>query len=549
MNRYVLISAMVGVLFSGSAVYAQVYSNPACVTANRDLSVGSRGADVSSLQQFLVAQNYPGGGSWMVTGYFGAATRVALMNFQTTRGLFASGFLDAQTRAAIARSCSPSFSYAPTNSYAPFVQGAVSLSFLSVSTGQVGTTVTAYGSGFDPLYNSVYLGSSQIANNVPSNGTSLSFTIPASITPACTALGCYSGSQYIAPGTYQVYVSSARGVSGRLPFTVTGGLFGCAYGTFGCGSFGNYGNFGLFAPSISSITPTAGAVGTNVTVFGSGFSARNNSVRFGSGVISGLYSLDGSSLSFTVPSTLTGFGSQTLVPGTYSVSVTNEFGATSNAASFLLTSLAQNTLAPAILSISGPTALPVGSTGVWAVTINNPNNALVTVTPQWGDESINPTGAGGAQSTVSVGQQTLTFTHTYITSGTYTAVFTIVNNTGLRNSASATAIVSSSSSGGQPTLTGLSPVFGRVGTLISIQGSGFTPSGNTVHFGVGGALSLASANNGTIIYFTIPSVVSPCDLLGPGCAAPSSFVTPGTYSVFVTNGFGQTSVMNFTVTQ
>ncbi|RJQ34069.1 hypothetical protein C4556_03480, partial [Candidatus Parcubacteria bacterium] len=43
--------------------YGQTYSS--CTNLSSDLSHGSKGSDVSSLQQFLVSQNYPGTGSWM----------------------------------------------------------------------------------------------------------------------------------------------------------------------------------------------------------------------------------------------------------------------------------------------------------------------------------------------------------------------------------------------------------------------------------------------------------------------------------------------------
>src|SRR3989344_4860150 len=102
-------------LFAASVVSAQAvgqtyyppytpaaYSNSTgCVTLNRDLTVGMRGSDVTSLQSFLVAQNYPGSGSWMITGYFGAATQAAVRNFQSQRGLVQTGIADSATRSAI----------------------------------------------------------------------------------------------------------------------------------------------------------------------------------------------------------------------------------------------------------------------------------------------------------------------------------------------------------------------------------------------------------------------------------------------------------------
>lgn len=69
-------------------------------TLYRQLQVGSRGADVSSLQMFLAADStiYPSG---LVTGYFGALTRAAVMRFQALNGISQVGRVGPQTLAAI----------------------------------------------------------------------------------------------------------------------------------------------------------------------------------------------------------------------------------------------------------------------------------------------------------------------------------------------------------------------------------------------------------------------------------------------------------------
>ena len=55
-------------------------------TLYRQLQVGSRGADVSSLQTFLAEDPsvYPQG---LVTGYFGFLTKSAVSNFQSNNGM------------------------------------------------------------------------------------------------------------------------------------------------------------------------------------------------------------------------------------------------------------------------------------------------------------------------------------------------------------------------------------------------------------------------------------------------------------------------------
>ena len=90
MNTTRIVSVfLIPFLFAGVAS-AQTYSvvgggtiTPAgCISITHDLVRGSTdastGGDVSRVQSFLAAQDYPGGGSWMITGFFGAATQQAV---------------------------------------------------------------------------------------------------------------------------------------------------------------------------------------------------------------------------------------------------------------------------------------------------------------------------------------------------------------------------------------------------------------------------------------------------------------------------------------
>src|SRR6185312_17188954 len=75
------------------------------------LTIGSSGQGVRALQQYLVAQNYPGGGSWMVTGYYGQATAAAVRIFQQQHGLSATGSMNASTYSAMCGGSSSAYTY------------------------------------------------------------------------------------------------------------------------------------------------------------------------------------------------------------------------------------------------------------------------------------------------------------------------------------------------------------------------------------------------------------------------------------------------------
>ena len=100
-----------------------------------------------------------------------------------------------------------------------------------------------------------------------------------------------------------------------------------------------------------------------------------------------------------------------------------------------------------------------------------------------------------------------------------------------------------------PVLASVNPSEGPVGTQVTLLGSGFTASENTVHFGIGGSKGVPS-ENGTSIRYTIPRGVSSCDLIasnGPRCMAPVMRVDAGIYEIFVANANGRTSALTFTV--
>jgi peptidoglycan hydrolase-like protein with peptidoglycan-binding domain len=515
----------------------------------------------------------------MVTGYFGVATQTAVKNYQSQRGLAQTGIVDSATRAALS-SCSSgynnySYSYVnqggatnPYNSYNynytnpintnPYTynynngynynynygynyglnpySGTLHIDTLSVTSAVTGASVTIAGSGFDYNSNTVYVGSTPVANVASWNGNALSFVVPQNVS-----------------GSVLVYVANSRGSSNSLTLNVINyGTGGCSYpyytgtqGNCGCSYSGGCAQGQL---SLTQLSPDNGTTGSSVTIYGSGFTTTGNTVHFGSGVIINLSSLDGRALSFTVPTYLTGYQSQTVGLGSYPVSVTNGAGFTSNTLSYNVTSLGVANK-PNINSVTGPNTLQAGVAGTWTVTLSAPSYSYTTLGVTWGDESQYGYNAQSApQSTYLSGAQTFTFSHTYNQSGTYTVTFTATNVNGQSNTSTATVTVSGQGTG-TISLNSMSPTSGRVGTQIVLTGSGFT-SDNTIHFGIGGVQHVPSYN-GTTLYLTVPSYISPCDVQTPGtfCALYAQQVTPGIYQVFVSNTIGQSAQQSFTVTQ
>ncbi len=596
-----VIGLSVFAISASTALAGSTYTG--CVSIGENLSSGSRGAAVSQLQAFLVDQDFPGSGTWMQTGIYGAATAAAVRDFQQVQGLQQSGIVDAVTRQAIARvSCGTSFvspaqpispitsiiPVTPANPIAPiwnpygynsgsgysggyngngYHYGNVSLNLtgLSQNTGAVGQQITIDGTGFDAYDNTVYFGSYALSNIASyDNGTQITFTIPSYVTSYS-----WNGTQV------NIYVVDSLGTSNTVTFTVTynpyacGGIYsyntynssscGCnnyygsypsllynggtngAYYNCGSGTNGNGGNTN--SPTISWLNPNYGATGTSVTVYGSGFTSSGNSVHFGVGIIANILSNDGQTLSFTVPSQLTGFGSQNVGLGTYNVSVTNGNGYSTTAIPFTVTSLNGNGGvgygSPTISGVTGPTNLTAGSSGTWTVVVNNPSGGYVTVTPQWGDGTTN---TASAQSVQASSQATLTFSHTYSSTGTYTITFTASNTTG-SNSASATVTVSGSNYGNVPTITSLWPTSATIGQQVTLYGT-FPTSGNTINFGTGTIQNVYS-QNGSQISFTIPQYITPyCSGTYTCYQQP---VTSGTYNISVRGYQGTSNTVSLQV--
>lgn len=330
MKRTIILFSLLAILLPGSVFAADA----SCALLTRNLRVGDKGEDVRVLQRVLNANiatkivssgiGSPGNEST----YFGKATKAAVIRFQnlyksevlTPAGLISgSGFVGGYSRVKLKSLCEgglPQVSNAtnvttPTKTsatQAPSTKGKtatkayipgdatipVSLSadpeftpkkvsapwmgkaqfdtlyILMVSDDLMrpGDTFTIYGTGFTPnTPNIVNIGSGyQIKNlGVDDNGL-LTFVVP----------------NDVPRGRNYIWVTNAKGTSNKDAFVVVP-------------------TPGRDGPKLRYGTPSAGMEGNKVTVFGSGFSTVWNDVHFPTGIIKGVKSKDGKSLSFIVP--------------------------------------------------------------------------------------------------------------------------------------------------------------------------------------------------------------------------------------------------------
>lgn len=214
--------------------YPSNYSNQsgACTALTAYLRLGSSDAytdgQVSVLQQFLNRTGYLNG----VSGYFDSGTYGAVLNYQRTHGVPATGTVGPLTRASINQQECNSGSYPYQNQHLyqnqyPYSYSAPpTISSLSASSGSGGMSVTVYGSNF--ANNAiVHFDGTTVATSYATNGA-LTFTVP-----------------YASLGTYQLYVSNAYGSSNSMTFSVIGNTNGnCGFYTTsyqcGCAFYNNY---------------------------------------------------------------------------------------------------------------------------------------------------------------------------------------------------------------------------------------------------------------------------------------------------------------------
>ncbi len=148
------------------------------------------------------------------------------------------------------------------------------------------------------------------------------------------------------------------------------------------------------APSITSISPNPASVGARVTIVGTGFSSINNVVLSSNatrvGLLSGLPSSDGTTITFTVPSVVgDAYSYRQLAVGTYSISVTDKTGFSSNAVDLVIAAADTTSTSPTVNLSANPSVIGEGGTTNLSWTSRN----VTSCTLSWDSRTETYTGA------------------------------------------------------------------------------------------------------------------------------------------------------------
>ncbi len=508
---------------TGQSCYGSSYGNPPNAFLNQQFYIGQRGADVFALQQMLFNAGLYFG---RIDGVYGPMTDQAFIQYQSQQYV---------NPVPINPCSSYNSGYYPNNcpvTYGsqPTISGVSGPQTLAVN--QAGTwTVNAYSNSSYTTYGnnlsySVNWGD-QGYQPLYSSSSSLYYQPQQSATFTHT---------YMQAGTYTAVftVTNSAGQTAQTSLTVRVG-----------GSI-----YGGYTPAISYLSPASGITGSQVTIYGTGFNSTyscttypcpgyypssTNTINFGGNIIPSVYSSNGTTLTFIVPYVNSGI---------YPVYVTNTNG-TSNSVNFTVTAGSQG-FSPTISYIS-PTSGSIGSQATiygsgFTLSGNTVNigSASVYNLSSFSNSSITftiPSNVGTIYCIQAPCAQNFNVSVTNA-NGTSNPVNFLITNGGVASS---------------PSIYSLNPSGGSIGTVVTVNGTGFTSVNNIVHFSLntsnGGFTSAYLPNissNGASLTFTVPSHSSiACEYTAPYCY-PQDFSLPsGTYNVWVENSLGISNQLQF----
>jgi len=220
--------------------------------------------------------------------------------------------------------------------------------------------------------------------------------------------------------------------------------------------------------SIYTISPSAGPVGTSVTITGTGFTD-DNTIYFAGGAIQHVpattvytygqlgFACNGypncsaplQSITFTIPEAIGQYCApgmyctmlaRMVTPGTYDISVGNDTYGKSNALQFTVTGGGVTGVPISISGIEGPHAISMTVPGTWTVRTNSIRSSTLRYSVSWGDELYASTASAISAPVYDTMQGSATFTHVYQRAGIFNPTFTVSNSYG--NTATASMSVS-----------------------------------------------------------------------------------------------------------
>lgn len=271
--------------------------------------------------------------------------------------------------------------------------------------------------------------------------------------------GYYYGQGYTGSDcayTYSPYYATSY-VCNVNPGNVNQNQYTYPYSTYP--SYPNYPpSYTPYYPSYPSLTLTSlsesiAAPGSTITVYGSGFDPSSNVVYLGGQAsVSVVPSYTGTSLSFTIPSYISGSipvsvsnarGTSnslflTVQPYGYSYGYPYNYNTCSyynNCTQQSLNTTFLGNLGQVSAQVTGPSTLAMNTIGTWTLLLDDQNSQYLSASVSWGDGNTS-----SPQTIYGLGQQTITFTHVYSNYGTFAPSFTITNASGASQSLSAPAV-------------------------------------------------------------------------------------------------------------
>ena len=410
-----------------------------------------------------------------------------------------------------------------------FTMPSPAITTLSPNSGAVGTSVTINGTGF---------GATQGSSTVKLNGSTATVTSWSDTQIVVTVPNAISGSMIVTEGGV-----SSNGVAFTVP-----------------------------APQITSLSPTSGGVGAQVTINGSGFGATqgNASVSFYNGWAGSVVSWSATQIVVTVPAhattgavtvTVNTVGSNTdqvftmfnpvitsLSPtsGAVGTSVTingSGFGATQgtstvklNGATATVTSWSATQIVVTVPNAtSGSMIVTEGGVASNGVAFTVPAPQITSISPSSGvvgtQVTINGSGFGATQ-----GNSTVDFYNGWpgsVVSWSATQIVATVPAHAATGAVTVTVNTVGSNTNQiftmpNPVITNLSPTSGAVGTSVTINGSGFGASQGSSNVTLDFAVAPVTSWNDTQIVITVPNAISGAMVVTEGGVASNgpTFTVP-----------------------